>query len=164
MKEHMPFRIFTLIILLTSSTIAAIACLGNITDPDSNMLFVSHIFKMDTTYQAPNLMWRALEAPFFHWAGFGFIILIEFLITALGFICLFKLSMNIKASEEVFNSHKAYGFYAFALCIFVWGFIFQAAGGEWFASWQSEHWNGLRDATRIAMLALCGGISLRLAK
>ena len=164
MSSNCAYRLFCAVILLTSTVIAALACFGNVTDPGSNMLFVSHIFSMDTTYKAPALMWRAITAPAMHWAGFGVIVAIEATITVLGALGLYKIWQNRCADEETFDAIKWYGYAAFALCIFVWGFIFQAAGGEWFASWQSEHWNGLRDATRITMLALCGAMALRLAK
>lgn len=163
MTSKITFRLFSLVILLTSSTIAAIACIGNITDPGSNMLFVSHIFSMDTTYNSPNLMWRAISSPTFHWLGFGVIVVIEFCIIVLGFTALYKLLKNIKADEKTYDKFKTNAFLAFGLAVFVWGFIFQAAGAEWFASWQSESWNGLRDATRITMLALVGGLAIKLS-
>ncbi|TKB51463.1 DUF2165 domain-containing protein [Ferrimonas sediminicola] len=158
------YRLFSMMIVLTVTTIAAIGCLGNITDAESNLQFVRHVFSMDTTYNSPNIMWRAITAPSIHMVGFISIIIIEATLTFCGFFGLFKLAKQFRADERTFDDSKTFALIAMALAVLVWGFIFQAAGGEWFASWQSEHWNGLRDATRIVMMAMFGGLSLKLAK
>lgn len=156
------FRLFAIIITLTVTTIAAIGCFGNITDTESNLQFVRHIFSMDTTYQT--LMYRSIESPVIHWIGFASIVLIEAVLTVCGFTGAYKMFKNIKSDEKTFDQQKTFAILAMTLAVLVWGFIFQAAGGEWFASWQSEHWNGLRDATRIVMMAMFGGVALRIAK
>lgn len=158
------FRFFSMIIVLTVTTIAAIGCLGNITDSESNLQFVRHVFSMDTTYNSPDIMWRAVTAPSVHMIGFISIIIIEATLTFCGFMGLFKLAKHFNSDSQTFEQQKTLALIAMGLAVLVWGFIFQAAGGEWFASWQSQHWNGLRDATRIVMMAMLGGISLKLAK
>lgn len=158
------YRFFSMMIVLTVTTIAAIGCLGNITDAESNLQFVRHVFSMDTTYNSPHIMWRAIDSSAIHMVGFISIIIIEATLTICGFLGLFKLTKHFKADEHTFDNQKTFALIAMALAVLVWGFIFQAGGGEWFASWQSEHWNGLRDATRIVMMAMLGGLSLKLAK
>ena len=39
----------------------ALVAFGNITDFDSNQAFVHHVLKMDTTFDDPDVMWRAIE-------------------------------------------------------------------------------------------------------
>src|SRR4051812_29650858 len=36
---------------------------GNITDYGTNRAFVEHVLAMDTTFQSPNTMWRAITSP-----------------------------------------------------------------------------------------------------
>lgn len=163
-KSDIFFRIFAIVIVATISCISLVACFGSITDPESSMQFVRHIFSMDTTYKSPMLMWRAIDMPALHWAGFVAILLIEAVLAIAGLIGVYKMLRHLCADEETFATYKFYGYIAMALAVMVWGFIFQAAGGEWFSSWQSESWNGLRDATRIVLMAIGGGIVLRLAK
>ncbi len=164
LDSQKAFRLFSLMIILTITTIAAIACFGNITDSTSNMKFVYHIFEMDTTYHSPGVMYRAIDSNLMHWLGFWAIVVFEALVAITGYWGLYRLLKNINKSSDVFEKQKTLCFIAMFFAVVIWGFIFQAGGGEWFVSWQSASWNGLRDATRIVLLAVGGGITLRLAK
>ena len=41
----------------------SLAAFGNVTDYGSNQAFVQHVLAMDTTFQSPALMWRAITDP-----------------------------------------------------------------------------------------------------
>jgi predicted small integral membrane protein len=41
----------------------ALIAFGNITDYETNHQFVVHVLAMDTTFQSPNMMWRAITSP-----------------------------------------------------------------------------------------------------
>src|SRR3546814_6146899 len=41
----------------------SLAGFGNVTDYGSNQAFVQHVLAMDTTFQSPALMWRAITDP-----------------------------------------------------------------------------------------------------
>src|SRR5262245_31846170 len=67
------------------ATVAAVAlffllvAIGNVTDYGSNFQFVRHVLSMDTTFNSPNLMWRAITAPALHHAAYVLIIAWEIL-------------------------------------------------------------------------------------
>jgi predicted small integral membrane protein len=59
---------------------------------------------------------------------------------------------------EAFHEAKTAAFIGLALGFSVWFGGFMAAGGQWFASWQSKEWNGREAAfmfyTPIALVCL----------
>ena len=60
------------------------------------------------------------------------------------------------APAATFNRAKGYAIAAGALAFLIWFFGFMVVGGEWFAMWESQTWNGQEAAFRfyIAILAV----------
>ncbi|HEY8128465.1 MAG TPA: DUF2165 family protein, partial [Hyphomicrobium sp.] len=58
------------------------------------------------------------------------------------------------ASGEIFNRAKAYAIAAALFAFLLWFFGFMVVGGEWFAMWESQAWNGQEAAFRFYMAAL----------
>src|SRR3546814_12098225 len=55
----------------------SLAGFGNVTDYGSNQAFVQHVLAMDTTFQSPALMWRAITDPALQTAAYLAIIAAE---------------------------------------------------------------------------------------
>ena len=127
-----------------------IVVLGNITDYGTNYQFVEHVLAMDTTFNSPNLMYRAINSePFYH-VFYWIIILTEILIAALlglGTIMLFN--KNKKKAER----GKNIAIKGLILSMILWLGCFITIGGEWFAMWQSSTWNGLDPAFRMFVIS-----------
>ena len=54
-----------------------------------------------------------------------------------------------KAKARVFHEAKRFVFAGVGCGFLVWFVGFTAVGGEWFAMWQSQAWNGQQAAFRI---------------
>ncbi|MEQ8394210.1 DUF2165 domain-containing protein [Thalassobaculum sp.] len=127
-----------------------LAALGNVVDYDSNWAFVQHVLSMDTTFKSPALMGRAITDPTLQTAAYLAIIAAEMAGAALlwsGFVVLWRART---ANADGFHAAKGLALFALMWCFAIWTIGFIAIGGEWFAMWQSETWNGQSGATRFA--------------
>lgn len=147
-------RITKIALLAFFGIYAGLVVIGNIVDPNSNLTFVNHVLSMDTTFQNPELEGRAITNAALHRVAFWTIVLIEALVCVL---CLFgagRLTVASRRDAVGFHAAKGPGILGLLLGLALWFFGFQAVGGEWFASWQSPHWNGLDSANRITIFLL----------
>lgn len=126
-----------------------VVAFGNVTDYNSNFMFVQHVLSMDTTFDGNKLMYRAITSPTIHHVGYILIIITEWFIALACIIGSIQMVRNLKASSEIFQSAKKWGIIGLLCGVALWFFGFQVVGGEWFAMWQSEVWNGLTSAFRI---------------
>ena len=130
---------------------------NNLTDYGSNFAFVRHVLSMDTTFGGNRLLWRAVPM---HWAwhlAYGAIILGELLTGLLFVLAAIEMARAFRADAVGFAAAKRLVPAATGLGFLVWFFGFSVVGGEWFAMWQSQVWNGQQPAFRfyISMLAVC---------
>ncbi|NGN63094.1 DUF2165 domain-containing protein [Streptomyces sp. A7024] len=130
---------------------------GNITDFDSNQQFVQHVLAMDTTFKDDDLMWRAIGSRTVRNVAYIGIIVWEVL-TAIVLIA--ATGWWIGALRRgVYERARRAATLGLVMLMLLFGVGFIAIGGEWFAMWQSEKWNGLEAASRNFMLA---GVTLLL--
>ncbi|MFI1357496.1 DUF2165 domain-containing protein [Streptomyces sp. NPDC020898] len=140
----------TLTATLLTATVAlyiALVALGNITDFDSNQQFVRHVLAMDTTFKDDDLMWRAITSTGLQDAAYVAIIAWE---TLAALVLIAGTWLWIRRDLDRARQISTYGLLMLML-LFGAGFI--GIGGEWFAMWQSEDWNGLDAATRVFLLS-----------
>lgn len=128
----------------------SLAALGNITDYDTNWAFVQHVLAMDTTFQSPSLMWRAVTDPTLQTVAYLAIIAAETAGAVLLWAGLARLWRARAGTPEDFHAAKDLALFALMWCFAIWVVGFVAVGGEWFAMWQSATWNGQAAATRFA--------------
>ena len=135
-----------LIRLCKTSLVAAIAifftlvAFGNLTDYGSNWLFVQHVLSMDTTFPDSSLHWRAITNPSLQTLVYRLIIATEIGIAIVLWLGTCRLLKAIK--DPQFGRAKALAVAGLTLGILLYVVGFIAIGGEWFAMWQSEVWNG----------------------
>lgn len=122
---------------------------GNVTDYNSNYQFVKHVLSMDTTFEGNSLMYRALTSPAIHHTGYILIIAAEWFIAIACLYGAWKMMKHLKAEADTFHESKKWGLIGLISAIAVWFLGFQVIGGEWFAMWQSQAWNGLEPAFRL---------------
>ena len=143
------FRITKLIAVSSVALMAILIVIGNTTDYYSNYYFVEHVMKMDTIFSDSHLHYRSIRQPFLFHAGYITIILLE----AAMALCCSKASIAMyqsrKKSADIFHSSKKFAVAGLAIGILIWFTGFEVIGGEWFAMWQSNSWNGLGSADRI---------------
>jgi predicted small integral membrane protein len=125
----------------------ALVALGNITDFGSNQQFVRHVLAMDTTFEDEDLMWRAVTSTALQDAAYVAIIGWE-TVTALVLI-----GATWLWARRRFEPARRVSTYGLLMLMVLFGAGFIGIGGEWFAMWQSEDWNGLDAATRVFLMS-----------
>ncbi|MGE0717725.1 MAG: DUF2165 family protein [Alphaproteobacteria bacterium] len=140
----------------------ALVALGNVTDYGSNFTFVQHVLMMDTTFKSPALMWRAIETPALHHAAYIGIIAWEIMTAVLLWVGVVRLWMLRDADRATFMRARSTAILGLTAGFLLYCAGFIAVGGEWFAMWQSQTWNGQRAAgiflvfIGVALVHLCG--------
>ncbi|WP_399926542.1 DUF2165 domain-containing protein [Streptomyces kanamyceticus] len=130
----------------------ALVAFGNITDFGTNQQFVRHVLAMDTTFKDDDLMWRAVESTALQDAAYVAIIVWE-TVTALVLVAATVLWAKALRHRAGHRAARRLGTAGLLMVLLLFGAGFIGVGGEWFAMWQSEDWNGLDAATRVVTLA-----------
>ena len=124
---------------------------GNITDYEANFVFLQHVMSMDTIFPGNTLMYRAVTSPALQRLAYALIIAFEALCglaLAWGAIALWR-ARRARAAE--FAAAKLWTAIGGFLGFLVWFVGFLVIAGEWFAMWQSAHWNGQEAAFRFVV-------------
>lgn len=143
-------RTFPITATLLTGTVAlyiTLVAFGNITDFDTNHQFVQHVLAMDTTFKDEDLMWRAVESEALQIAAYVAIIVWE----TVAALVLIRATVLWARRDHVQARRISTVGLLMLMLLFGAGFI--AIGGEWFAMWQSEEWNGLDAALRVFLLS-----------
>ncbi|MBO8184126.1 DUF2165 domain-containing protein [Streptomyces spirodelae] len=149
-RTRAPFGTREAAAAVLTATVAlyiALVAFGNITDFDTNRQFVRHVLAMDTTFRDEDLMWRAITSRAWQDAAYVAIIVWE---TAAALVLIAATWLWLRRDSRRARTVSSAGL-LMLLLLFGAGFI--AIGGEWFAMWQSEKWNGLEAATRVVLLS-----------
>jgi len=133
---------------------ATLVAFGNITDYDTNFVFVQHVLSMDSVFPNSAITYRAITSPALHHAAYAIIIAAEALTAALCWIGTVALLRQGRAPAAAFNHAKTWSITGLALGFLVWQFGFMTVGGEWFGMWQSAKWNGVPSAFRFAVVII----------
>ncbi|AZM53944.1 hypothetical protein DMA15_16325 [Streptomyces sp. WAC 01529] len=149
-----PSRTQAISTALLTGTVAlyiALVAFGNITDFGTNQQFVRHVLAMDTTFKDDDLMWRAVESTVLQDAAYIAIIAWE---SAAALLLIAATALWVDAIRRRAGHRKAQrlGTAGLLMVLLLFGAGFIGIGGEWFAMWQSENWNGLDAATRVVTL------------
>ena len=161
-RTDSTLRLIQISVLVMFGVYAGLVAIGNIQDPETNLVFIEHVLRMDTTFERPTLMSRSIESPSLHRAAFVVIVLSEAVVSLLCLFGAIGLGRRFRANAESFHSAKGLGLLGLGGGLVLWFFGFQVVGGEWFVSWQSADWNALLTAFRISSFALLGLILLTL--
>lgn len=144
-------RILKTALVFSAGVFTFIITFNNLTDYASNFAFVAHVLSMDDTFPGNEGMWRAITSKPFHHFFYWIIILSEGAVTVLCLLGSFRLWKNRK-DPQAFAQAKSFASLGLGMGVLLWFLGFMAVGGEWFLMWQSETWNGLQSAFRIAAL------------
>lgn len=142
----------------------SVVALDNIIDFQSNWLCVQHVLSMDTTFQAPALMGRAITSPLIQRCAYYFIITWEMVTAIICWWGCYALLAKIKANHACFNEAKKIAFIGLFLGFFLYMIVFMIIGGEWFSMWQSATWNGQMKAGLFINLIMFIMIFLKIEK
>jgi predicted small integral membrane protein len=109
---------------------------------------------MDTIFPDSTLRSRAIDSETLWRAGYALIIATEALaglLLALGALLLLR---RLRSSAKIFNHAKLWAVAGLTLGFCLWFFGFIVVGGEFFAMWQSQTWNGQEGAFRFVTMIL----------
>src|SRR5688500_8107260 len=150
----MPARYSKMGMSLALAAFAFLTAFNNITDYDSNFVFVRHVLSMDTLFPNNRAMYRAITTPWMWHAAYGLIIAGEALTAALLCRGAWHLWRARHATSAAFGRAKQWATTGLTTGFVVWFFGFMVVGAEWFMMWQSELWNGQEAAFKFYMAVL----------
>jgi predicted small integral membrane protein len=149
------FRLAKTISVASIALMSLLVVFGNTTDYFTNFLFVEHVLKMDTTFPESHIHYRSIDNNFLFHVGY---ILMAFCCIK-GTWFLFK---NLRSNAAMFHASKNWAVAGIIIGITIWFLGFEVVGGEWFAMWQSQIWNGLSSAERLVSFLVLTLILLHL--
>lgn len=141
-----PLRLSRLSLVAAVALFFTAVAWGNVVDYGSNFAFVQHVLTMDTTFQSPAIMDRAIASPAAHHAAYQAIIGWQILTAALCWGGVWRLWRARRDSGAVQDRAKGLAILGLTAGFLLYTTGFVTIGGEWFAMWQSNAWNGQRSA------------------
>lgn len=139
-------RLCQILFVFLIGAFAGLVALNNLRDPQSNLRFVEHLMRMDTIFPDSRLKSRAIDSPWLHRLFFALIVVTEGLTALLCTAGAAVLGAALGASAADFHAAKSVAFAGLGLGFALWFGGFMVIGGQWFASWQSQQWNGRESA------------------
>ena len=97
-----------------ATTVAAIAlfaslvAFGNLTDYNTNFVFVEHVLSMDTIFPFSTIKYRSITNPTLHQAAYAVIIATEVVIAVLCWIGAVALVRRLRADAATFNGRRRF--------------------------------------------------------
>ena len=141
-------RFAVAVLLSIEALYFTIVAFGNVTDYGTNFAFVEHVMSMDTTFRDEDLMWRAVTSGALHHAAYVGIIAWECATAVVLWVAAVLAGLASISPARGFGSAQRLALLGLLMSILIWAGAFLTVGGEWFAMWQSESWNGTEAATR----------------
>ncbi|MFD9108886.1 DUF2165 domain-containing protein [Streptomyces bottropensis] len=129
----------------------ALVAFGNVTDFGTNQQFVHHVLAMDTTFEDEDLMWRAIESRSVQDAAYVLIIAWESVAALVLVAATYFWARGL--GHRAFHTARRCSTLGLLMVLLLFGAGFLAIGGEYFAMWQSDDWNGLDAALRVFLLS-----------
>jgi predicted small integral membrane protein len=140
------------VLVAAIALLASLVVFGNVTDYNTNFVFVQHVLSMDSVFPFSTIKYRAITSPALHHAAYALIIAAEAAIAALCWIGAAQLARKLHADAAAFNHAKTFAIVGLTLGFLLWQVGFMSIGGEWFGMWQSMDWNGVPSAFRFVMV------------
>ncbi len=147
-------RILKIIMSGGLAILTALICYANIHDPGPNLRYVEHVLSMDTVSPDSAMRNHALPIPLAWQFAFWTIVAGEGLTAILFAVGAVELWRARNAKARIFHEAKRCVYLGAASGLLIWFVGFTAIGGEWYAMWQSQVWNGQQAAFRITALIL----------
>ncbi len=147
-------RIVKVVMVGCLAVFALLVAFDNLTDYDTNYLFVQHVLSMDALKAGSPLLYRRINSPAVWQAGYALIIAGEALTGAVLTAAAIALLRRLRADARCFNRAKRFMLIGGASGFLLWFFGFMVVGGEWFQMWRSPDWNGQELAFRFYMTIL----------
>jgi predicted small integral membrane protein len=130
---------------------------SDVVDFDTNYAFVQHVLGMDTTFQSPHLMGRAIADQRVHLYAYWAIILRQGLTVLVCWIGALRLVLALAETAGDFQRAKGPAAPGLIMGFLLYGLGILVVAGESFAMWHSHEWNAQATAgmfTTVILAAL----------
>lgn len=144
-------RSLKILMLALVAAFASLVALNNLTDYDSNFMYVRHVLMMDTVFPDSSLQWRSIQSETLHHVAYGIIIFTEAMIGVLCWLGAWQLFCH-RSDVSEFNRAKRAGIAGLSLGLLLWFGGFLVIASEWFLMWQSKTWNAQGGAFNIVIV------------
>jgi predicted small integral membrane protein len=108
---------------------ATLVAFGNMTDYETNSMFVQHVLMMDTLFPVSTIKYRAITNPALHHAAYALIIATETMTAILCWLGAFALLRRLRADSRTFNRAKPLAVAGLTLGFLLWHVGFMSIGG-----------------------------------
>lgn len=125
---------------------------GNVFSYETNRAFVERVMSMDTTFNSPSVMWRAITVPWAHDAAYILIIAWEGFAGLCAWIGFFTMVRAARTDPGIYDRAKGPAILGCLAGFFLYFFGFVVIASEWFAMWQSKTANAQDTAIGFAAL------------
>src|SRR5215831_13593860 len=96
------------VLVAAIALLASLVVFGNVTDYNTNFVFVQHVLSMDSVFPFSTIKYRAITSPALHHAAYGLIIAAEAATAALCWIGAAQLARRLRADAAAFNHAKTF--------------------------------------------------------
>src|SRR5499427_2854635 len=96
-------RVSKVALVAAIAVFASLVAFGNLTDYNTNFVFVEHVLSMDTIYPFSTIRYRAITNPALHQAAYPLIIAAEAATAVLCWIGAGALARRLSADAGAFN-------------------------------------------------------------
>ena len=162
--DLLAIRAAKIVIVAVVAAFFSIVTYTNILDYGTNHEFVRHVLSMDTTFGAPELVWRAIHNPALLTAAYALIIGWEGLTAATCWLGAAMLCRAWSAASDIFDRARTIAVVGLLLGVILYGFGFLVIASEWFAMWQSDAWNTQATAGMFTTVLLAALIFVSLGE
>src|SRR2546425_7333133 len=111
---------------------ASLVTFGNLTDYNTNFVFVEHVLSMDTIFPFSTIKYRAITDPSLQRAAYALIIATEAATAVLCWIGAGALGRRPRADAAAFNTAKRVAVVGLALGFLLWQARIISIAREWF--------------------------------
>jgi predicted small integral membrane protein len=150
----MIFRLTKILVIAALALQISLVAFGNITDYQTNFVFVRHVLAMDSIFTEATIHYRAITSLPLQHAAYLLIIGFETLAAVLCWLGAWRMWHRRREPAVLFQRAKGLAAAGLSVGLLIWLVGFMGIGGEWFGMWMSDHWNGIPSAFRLAMLLL----------
>lgn len=157
----MTIRLSKCALLAAIAFYYSLVVFNNVTNYESNHLFVQHVLAMDSIPPGTHEGWRAIASAWIQTLFYISIISWEFVTASLCWWGTARLLLKLRMPAPEWNAAKPMAIGALTLGCLMWFVAFLSVGAEWFLMWQSRTWNGQEAAFR--MFAIMGIVLIYLA-
>jgi predicted small integral membrane protein len=148
-ENEMIERLAKVSAVASMALLAALVSFGNLTDYGTNLQFVQHVMRMDTTFPGNANLYRAIMSPMLQHAAYSLIIFLETATAVLCWIAVVAMWRALRRERVAFARAKRWAIAGLTLGYLTWQVCFMTIGGEWFCMWMSQQWNGEESAFRF---------------